>query len=215
MSDSQILWSQAYPPPAYLSYTDGLVLAYAGGGQSSVVTQSHKSVAGLTPYIPPGQSWYIEFRSKSDNNIDNLPAVWLMPQEHDNKQTDQMPGQPPKWEEWMEFDIDEGWSGKVLCSMHHWQGIYPNYTRVTLSNSGKGPVIDRTLYHTAGFGYDMANSKARWYMDGVNIFTADTTAVDAIIQRQHFYAIGSVASHGANVPFKMTLQSISAWSGKA
>jgi hypothetical protein len=188
-----------------------------------VVTQSRNSTRGTLPYLNGAIGFYIEFDVHlSDNHPDHWPAVWAMPEEHDLRQSDHYAGDPPRYERWMELDVDEGGFGPgTLSSVIDWQGIYDprnrEYWRDYPTNTVRGNVVtnridkgslDRTGRHTFGASYEPGTGLIRWYLDDRLIFTASAPAIAA---QQHFYMIVGAQTHGGNVPYNIYLHRIRAY----
>src|SRR5258706_6376339 len=141
-----------------------------------VVTQSRIITKGTLPYLTCAIGFYMEFDVHlSDNHPDHWPAVWAMPQEHDLRQSDHYAGDPPRYERWMELDVDEGGFGPgTLSSVIDWQGIYDarnhQYWRDYPTDTVRGSVVtnridrgalDRTQRHTFGASYEPGTGLVR------------------------------------------------------
>ena len=158
---------------------------------------------GLLPLLPGADGFYVEFDVKlTSNDQDHWPAVWLMPIEHNGRQEDSPaggqrsePGDPMKFERWMELDVDEGGFGPGLTgTVHNWTGVYPKYLSTQNRNNVVNATLDRTVYHTYGASYDPKTETVAWWLDGVKLIeTAED--VPTIAARQKFYLIVSCQSH--------------------
>jgi hypothetical protein len=208
-------WFSRSPiPKSMFSNEQGLVLEPG----AVVTTETTKSGPGQLPLLPASSGFYVEFQERiSENDPDHWPAVWLMPQEHNATQSDHLAGDPPKYERWMELDVDEGGINKTG---HHgavisWSGIYPHYEHENGSNDPvSSPPMDRTQWHIFGLGYDPDHTTITWWLDGVQVGkTASTANVPAVVKNHHYYLIMSNQTHGANRPYKMYIRYFAVWSG--
>jgi hypothetical protein len=195
-------------------YADEQALVLEPG--TVLTTETRKSSPGQLPLLPASSGFYVEFQEKiSDNDPDHFPAVWLMPQEHNAKQSDHLASDPPKYERWMELDVDEGGFNKTG---HHgtlisWQGVYPNYTRqFTANDPVSSPPMDRTQWHIFGLSYDPDQSTVTWWVDGVQVGSASTANIPAFVKTHHYYLIMSNQTHGLNKPYKMYIRYFAVWS---
>jgi hypothetical protein len=201
----------SYPMTMFSSGAQGLVLASG----AVVTTETRKSLPGLMPLLPASAGFYVEFAERiSDNDPDHWPAVWLMPQEHNVHQADHAPGDPPRFERWLELDVDEGGFNK---SGHHgamlsWSGIFPHYERQFAANDPvSSPPMDRTQEHIFGLSYDPVRTTVTWYVDGVSVGSASTAGLPAIIKEHHYYLIMSNQTHGLHRPYNMYIRYFTAW----
>jgi hypothetical protein len=206
------LFYESTPPDAsHYSMIDGELALSLGGG---VATQRQSSTQGKLPYLLAGKGFYAEFAvTLSDNDADHWPAVWLLPQEHNLKQSDHLSTDPAGYERWMEIDCDEGgfYSGS-LHTLIDWQGIYPSYTNSTWNNYGQPPTdLDRTVEHIFGVSYDPIGQVAQYWLDGAKAFAHSTSTISTIVNTYHYYLIMNAASHGANTPYEMRIRYASAW----
>jgi hypothetical protein len=202
-------------------FSDEQALVLAPG--AVVTTETRKSKPGLLPLIPASSGFYVEFDERiSDNDPDHWPAVWLMPQEHNNARADHLASDPPNFERWLELDVDEGGFNKTghHGAAHSWQGIYPNFTRQSVTNRPvSSPPMDRSQYHVFGLGYDPDHSTVTWWVDGIETGSASIansptyTIVPEFIKTHHYYLIMSNQTHGMNVPYKMYIRYFAVWSG--
>jgi hypothetical protein len=204
-------WYDTMPPDStYYSMENGTLAIALGGG---VTTQRQSSQQGTLPYLVAGNGFYVEFAvTLSDNDSDHWPAVWLMPQEHNDKQSDHLSTDPAGYERWMEVDCDEGgfYAGS-LNSLINWQGIYPNYTNTTWNDEGKLPALDRTTEHVFGVSYDPVGQMAAYWLDGASVYSHSTSTIPAIVNTYHYYLIAGAQTHGANKPYEMLVRYMSAW----
>ena len=202
-----------YPMSMFSSSDQGLALASG----ATLTTETRKSLPGLLPMLPASSGFYVEFAERlSDNDPDHWPAVWLMPQEHNSSQADHGVGDPPRYERWMELDVDEGGFNK---SGHHgnainWYGIFPHYERQNAAiDPVSSPPMDRTQEHIFGLSYDPVRATVTWWVDGVSDGSHSTAAMPAIVKQHHYYLIMSNQSHGLHRPYKMYIRYFAAWTG--
>jgi hypothetical protein len=95
------------PQQGEFKMTDDGVLQI--GPRVSIVSTPRDFSKGALPVLSGAKGFYIEFEVRlSDNNPDHWPAVWAMPVEHNLKQEDHYRPDPPKFERWLELDVDEG-----------------------------------------------------------------------------------------------------------
>ena len=186
----------------FSSSDQGLVLASG----ATLTTETRKSLPGLLPMLPGSSGFYVEFAERlSDNDVDHWPAVWLMPQEHNAVQADHAAGDPPRYERWMELDVDEGGFNKTG---HHgnaisWWGIFPHYERQNGAiDPVSSPPMDRTQEHIFGLSYDPVRATVTWWVDGVSVGSTSTAKMHAIVKEHHYYLIMSNQTHGLNRPLQ-------------
>nr|WP_299597839.1 hypothetical protein [Sphingomonas bacterium] len=179
-----------------------------------LTTASRRSQPGLLPLLPGSAPFYVEFTVRlSGNNRDHWPAVWLMPIEHDLRQSDREVGDPPKYERWLELDVDEGGfhNGPHGVAIS-WKGIWPHYERQISANDKDQPVLfDRTRWHRFGLSYDPKTLTARWWLDGVERKSAGPPFIPQIARKHRFFLIMSAASHAKRLPFEMCVSSVKAF----
>ena len=189
-----------------------LVLSLDG----DLVSTSRDFSGGKLPLLPGPDGFYVEFEVRlSGNDPDYWPAVWLMPAEHSGKQVDQYEGDPPGFERWMEFDIDEGGFGPGLTgTVHSWTGIWgqgAGYQHVQNPNNVVKTPLDRSKKHIFGGSYDPVHRKVTWWVDGVEQMSAGAPYVPAVAAKQHFYLIISDQTHGAKKPYDMFIGGVRAF----
>jgi hypothetical protein len=206
-------WYDKVSRPLSSFSMSGQTLVIANGG--SVSTQTHHSLQGALPLLLAGAGFYVEFATRlSDNDPDHFPAVWLMPQEHNGKHSDHMPGDPAGYERWMELDVDEGgYNAGHLGTMINWWGNAPPYEHKNYSNGPPSMFgMDRTQEHVFGLSYDPAGKKITWWVDGVDAGGVSTEPVPSIVNNYHYYLIMGAQHHKLDLPYKMYLPYFSAWS---
>ena len=206
-------WYDKNPPPIGPYVMSGKTLVITAGG--GVSTQTHRSTQGALPLLLAGAGFYVEFAEwLSDNDADHWPAVWLMPQEHDGKRHDYMPGDPPGSERFMELDADEGgFNPGHHGAMIYWSGTWPNYQKQQQGNDPRSTFgMDRTQQHIFGLSYDPAGKKVTWWVDGVNVGNASTETVPSIVNSYHYYLNINHQTHKLNHPYMMYIAYFSAWS---
>jgi hypothetical protein len=199
-------------PPSHSSYStvsNVLVLNFSGTNLDLVSTPRDFST-GVLPILTASNGFYVEFDVRlSDNNSDHWPGVWLMPVEHNFQMQDCYPGDPAKFERWMELDVDEGgWGPGLLGTVHAWTGIWTNYVTTANPNNLSLVALDRSKQHTFGASYNPANQQVSWWVDGVLQMRAITPYVPAVALQQHYYLILSTYSHGQNKPYSMYVSGI-------
>jgi hypothetical protein len=201
-------WYATPPTLDHYSRSNG-VLALSLGGD--LVSMPRDFSPGKLPLLPGSNGFYVEFEVQlSDNDPDHFPAVWLMPAEHPS--SDHYDGDPPGYERFMEFDIDEGGFGPGLTgTVHNWSGIYPNFQNIQNPNNVSTLPLDRGKKHTFGGSYDPAHQTVTWWVDGVKQMSSEPPHVPAIAAKEHFYLIISAQSHGKNIPYSMFVSSVRAF----
>ncbi len=180
------------------------------GGE--IATASNKSDPGNLPLIRPSKSFRVEFNVKiSSNNPDSWPALWLMPIEHDAKQSDHYNGRPVGFEQWVEIDVDEGGFGAGTHGvMINWEGKWPSYQRARMYGPKTSRTfLDRTKFHNFGFEYNARKNIARWIIDGKYSSEFD---VD-IMPNHRYYIIITAESHGEMVPYNLFVKRIRLYEG--
>jgi hypothetical protein len=183
------------------------------GPRVSIVSTPRDFSKGALPVLSGAKGFYIEFEVRlSDNNPDHWPAVWTLPVEHNLRQEDHYRGDPPKFERWLELDVDEGSFGPgSTTTAISWQGIYPHYHKTQNGNNVSKTPLDRTQWHTFGASYDPIKSQVTWWLDGEKTVTATTPDVPAIAAKQHFYLIVSNQERRMRIPYLMYLRAVRAY----
>jgi len=205
-------WWYSPKPPLSKYSTQGGVLALALGGD--LVSAPNDFSTGKLPLLPGSDGFYVEFDCwLSDNDPDHFPALWLMPAEHNGKREDHYAGDPPGYERWMEFDIDEGsWGPGLAGTVHSHSGIYEEgYQQIQNPNNVSSVPIDRSQKHTYGGSYDPVHQSVTWWVDGVEQMRAGAPYVPAVAANQHFYLIISAQSRGARKPYSMFVSGVRAY----
>lgn len=135
-----------------------------------------------------------------------------MPVEHNSSQDDHYSGDPTGYERFNEFDVDEGgFNAGQMSSAIFWQGIWPNYSKVTTNNWKNSVVLDRTAVHKFAALFDPKQLVVYYFCDDALVFTAKSPYVDAISRKQHFYLIISAQTHGLNVEYSMNIKRVRAY----
>ena len=201
-------YNKTSPSPDHYTTNQGVLTLSLDGDLSSAPLDFSESVL---PALPGDKGFYAEFEVQlSDNDPDHWPAVWLMPVEHDNKQRDSSPPDPPGFERWMELDVDEGGFGPgLLGTVIDWKGIWPHYERTLNENHFSKIPLDRTQKHIFGASYDPVQGRVTWWVDGARQMSAQT--VSAVAAHQHFYLILSAQTHGKQKPYTMMVSAVRAF----
>lgn len=208
-------WYASAPTPLSKYAMSGSTLVLDNGG--GLITETRTSQPAALPLLLASAGFYVEFgESISDNDPDHFPAVWLMPQEHNGKQNDHLPADPPGYERWMELDVDEGgYNTGHHGAMINWWGKYPNYQHETKNNDPSATFgMDRTQPHVFGLSYDPKGKQVAWWVDGQATGSVSTADVPSYVNGHHYYLLMNSQNHGANKPYKMYLHYFSAWSGQ-
>jgi hypothetical protein len=206
-------WYNTLPASKSLFSMSGQAFVIESGG--GVTTETHRSQQGVLPLLPAAAGFYVEFAERiSDNDPDHFPAVWLMPQEHNGKRDDHLPGDPAGSERWMELDVDEGgFNAGHHGAMINWSGTYPNYQNQQKVNNPPSTFgMDRTQEHVFGLSYDPIGKQVTWWVDGVNVGSVSTEAVPSIVNSYHYYLIMGAQNHKLHHPYQMYVSYFSAWS---
>jgi hypothetical protein len=203
-------------PPALTNYStisNALALCFTGVSLDLVSAPDVNLSTGALPVLPGSNGFYVEVDEQlSDNNQDHWPAFYLGDMEHDAQAADSYPGDPPGFERWMEFDVDEGgWCTGLLGTVHSWTGVWPNYSSTSNPNNGDTNALDRSQKHTFGGSYDPVHQTVAWWVDGVLQMSAGAPYVPAIAAQQHYCLILSAYSHGKNLPYKMYVSGVRAY----
>ena len=202
------------PSLDHYSTVDGVLALKLGG---DLVSAPLDFSPGKLPLLPGADGFYVEFDVRlSDADPDHWPAVWLMPAEHNGKQQDHYDPDPPGYERFMEFDIDEGGFGPGLTgTVHSTEGVwqkgkgYPQH--VQNPNNVVNKPLDRSQVHTFGGSYDPRTQKVTWWLDGVEQMSATAPYVPAVAAKQHFYLILSCQTHGQKKEHTMFVSGVRAW----
>ncbi|WP_225112354.1 hypothetical protein [Bradyrhizobium sp. NBAIM32] len=150
--------------------------------------------------------------SLSDNDPDHWPAVWLMPVEHNVRQDDVYEGDPPKFERWLEIDVDEGgYANGAMGTALSWSGIWPNYTRIRSTPNLHNAFLDRTKLNRFGAGFDASNMSIGFWLNDELQYVARSPSVPDVALKQSFYLIVSAQSRGKNIPYRMSVARVQAF----
>eukprot|EP01047_Picozoa_sp_COSAG01_P039753 COSAG01_NODE_3303_length_6294_cov_3.018402_2_plen_967_part_00 len=188
-------WKKAVANRSFFEMQSG-VLAIGMGGSLTSTPPNMRGKKGL-PLLPGRFGFYVEFEVRlSSNSSDHWPAVWLMPIEHNARQEDSYPGDPPHYERWMELDVDEGGFGPGLtCTVHSHVGIYPHYNQTFNRGNVLKKPLNRTQWHTFGASFDPKTQQVSWWLDGTERLSAGPPAVPQIARNQNYYLIISAQTH--------------------
>lgn len=200
-------------PPTLDHYADAEgELAIRMGGD--LVSTPRDFSKGALPLLPGSAGFYVEFEVRlSDWDPDHFPAVWLMPAEHNGKKPDHYEGDPPGYERWMEFDIDEGGFGPGLTgTVHSWTGIWEEgYQHLQNGNNVRREPLDRTQRHTFGGSYDPRTQTVAWWVDGEFQMSATAPYVPEVAAKQNFYLIMGAQHRKENRPYTMFIAGVRAY----
>lgn len=198
-------WYAKKPPSLeHYSMQDGVLSISLNGDLVSIPRNFTK---GKLPLLPGNEGFFVEFDVRlSDNDPDHWPAVWLMPAEHNNIQSDHYEGDPNGFERWLELDVDEGGFGPGFTGTAiNWVGIWPNYKRILNPNNISPDPLDRSKIRTFAASYNPTLQKVTWWLDDEMQMSAGIPYVPAIAAKQHFYLIISAQTHGKAKPYVMLL----------
>lgn len=203
-------YAKKLPAPDRYRTTGGILEMLQGG---DIVSMPRDFSKGALPALPGKDGFYVEFEVRiTSNDRDHWPAVWVMPVEHNNKQEDREPNDPPGFERWMELDVDEGGFGiGHLGTVLSWSGIWPNYERIFNPNHFSKTPLDRTQAHRFGASYDPVGRKVTWWIDGVEQMSAGAPYVPEIAAKHHYYLIIGAQSHKENKPYSMFVSRVVAY----
>lgn len=206
-------WFSGEKAPTLDHYsTQAGVLAIRLGGE--LVSAPHDFSPGKLPLLPGADGFYVEVDVwLSDDAPDHWPALWLMPAEHNARLDDHYAGDPPGFQRWMEFDIDEGGFGPGLTgTVHSWWGVWQEGFQQVQSPNNVSPIpLDRSQKHTFGGSYDPVRQRVAWWVDGVKQMSAGPPYVPEVAAKQHFYIILSAQSHGKQKPYQMFVGGVRAY----
>lgn len=194
----------------YKNNPDGSLSIPNGGGLQSV---PRTMVPGELPLLAGGRGFFVEFEvSLSDDNQDHFPAVWLMPIEHNQRQEDVYPPDPPGFERWLEIDVDEGgFTPGPMATAIGWSGIWPDYQRQRSNPDLHNKKMDRSQIHRFGAGFDPKTlTITYWHNDQIQ-YVASGESVPAIARRQHFYIIMNATTHHRHLPYTMNVYRVRAF----
>jgi len=166
------------PASAYTTAANGqLQLIYPAGGpgtaaglvttQNAVNSQQLAGNLGILPYLLAGQGFYFEYAAtQSSNNTDIFNACFLEPQEHNTIQLDHKPGDPPGYERWIEFDINESGhgtdhSGAFRGSYINWIGPFAGPLNFTVPPTGTGGTLTASS-QTDASGHWLGDTFNNW-----------------------------------------------------
>jgi hypothetical protein len=204
-------WYTKKPIPASAyDMADGALRLSLGG---SLATVDRASRPGTTPLLPARTGFYVEFAVRlSDNDSDHWPAVWLMPVEHDARQSDHDLKDPPRFERWTELDVDEGGFNPGLHgALIAWSGKWPKYKRSLQANNVRWPPLDRTREHLFGMAFDPVRGAATWWLDDQFVGRTDTSAIPSITLSHNYYVNIDAQSHGQAKPYFLFVRYVRAF----
>ena len=202
-------WWDKYPyTTKYLSDDDEGALIIGLNG--SVASTNRASQRGVLPLLSGQKSFYVEFDARiSSRGADHWPALWLMPVEHDAKQSDHFERDPDKFERWLEIDIDEGgFSSGTHGVAISWSGIWPNYVRKISKDPHDNTTLDRTIYHQFGISFDSSNLSIEWWLDGKRMHKTNSGNVPEISRYHNYYLIMSAQSHSLNLDYNFLVKRV-------
>jgi hypothetical protein len=197
----------------YSNVSDGLQIRLGG----DLTSARRDMTPGALPLLPGSDGFYVEFEtSLSSNDRDHWPALWIMPIEHNNRQEDSYPGDPEKFERWMELDVDEGGfgpgiTGTVLSWSGQWTGP-GSYTRLMNKNNVSKEPLNRTKRHTFGASFDPRKLEVIWWLDGKRMHSAVAPHVPNVARLQSFYLIMGATSHKQFLDFSMVVHRVRVYS---
>jgi hypothetical protein len=201
-------WSNVVPPETlYTDIQGGVTMGLGAAIQGAVRTPQVASTLPLPTYNSP---FVVEFiASFSANNADQWPGLYLEPLEH-NQSPPLMNGQ----EFWVELDVWEGGNGLGWCgNVPIWSGPVGRATSTNNQNPYAGGGLDQTQIHSYTILWG-ANGKVQWYIDGKltgGVTLSLSSAQVAHIATMHAYPVMECSSHGANVPYSMTVYRVRCW----
>lgn len=206
-------WTKEPYRTHHLRTEDGVLAIDMGG---SVATTSRKSEPGLLPLLPGNKNFYVEFETRlSSNDKDHWPAVWIMPIEHNGKQSDHDANDPPGFERWLEIDVDEGGFAPATHGVAiSWSGKWPKYHRLISTDADRNFYFDRTKRHTFGVEYNALHRTIQWWLDGVKQQFASKLFIPEIASKHNYYLIMSAQTHGLGVPYTLYISHVFACNKK-
>lgn len=204
-------WLKEQPSRNLYSDDEKGYLTIQLGGNIATVSREMKS--GWSPLLAGNRPFYVEFEAKiSDNDPDHWPAVWLLPVEHNVRQEDVYEGDPPKFERWLEIDVDEGgYANGAMGTALSWSGKWPNYNRLRSTPNLHNSFLDRTKLHRFGAAFDPEKRSIGFWLDDKLQYTALSPAIPDVALKQNFYLIVSAQSRGKNVPYVITVARVRAY----
>jgi hypothetical protein len=205
------VWYQRTPPSPdlYADTPDGLAVSL-GGWLASV---SRPMKPGRLPLLAGSEPFFVEVEvSLSDNDRDHWPAIWMLPVEHDARQDDRLPGDPPRFERWLEIDIDEGgFANGAKGAILAWEGVWPKYRRWQPPPILDNEALDRTRPNKFAVLFQPDKREfSFWLNDRRPTLVHDETTPD-VMSRHHYYLILCAQSHGEQTPYSMVVRSIRAY----
>lgn len=200
-------WAKSPYTTRYVRTEAGTLAIDLGG---SVASTSRKSQPGSLALLPGDKNFYIEFEARiSDNDRDHWPALWLMPIEHNAKQSDRHPSDPEGFERFLEIDVDEGGFAEATHGVAiSWSGIWPKYQRQISNDSDRNFSLDRTKNHTFGVGYNASNRTIQWWLDGKKQQFSNSRFIPTVAAKHNYYLIMSAQTHGLEKPYTLYISRI-------
>gem|GEM_PF-212103 len=185
-----------------------------------IVNRSLDCKQSKLPLLPGADGFYIEIDTQvSDNDQDHYTTLYLMPNEHnraeDPSNWDHYPGDPERFERWMELDVDEsGHTGQypgVTFAVISSTGIAPDIKHVINPNNGVKLPLDRTKMNTFGAAYDPKRRSVSWWLNGKFMMEAAPEYVPEIGAKQNFYLLIAASARPKQVPYTMYLGGVRAF----
>jgi hypothetical protein len=207
------LWCTPPEPRGKFEMVDGVLAIHRDGVLVSAPRDF--SPRGQLPLLPGKDGFYVEFDVRlSDNDHDHWPAVWLMPIEFDQKNTNHYEGDPPGRTRYMELDVDEGSMGPGMAGTVHswiWRDGRVERHRHNPNNCLLTP-LDRAKVHTFGASYDPTKTTVTWWLDGVKQMSAAQPYCPEIAAKQHYYLIMNANfQHKKELDYRMFVSGVRAF----
>ena len=198
---------------SFYEYADDGIIIKVGAEVATVKLNSYR---GFFPFLKGDRPFYIEAQvTVSSNDMDNFPAIWLMPIEHNFRLDDVYPPDPKGFERWFELDIDEGGFGPGGHNTAiSWVGKWPDYVKTQNANPSSKDSLDRRLPNVYGVSYSPETLSVRWWLNGKKVLEATRPYVSDIARKQRFYLIISAQSHHNISNYQMKFMGVRAFVGE-
>jgi len=187
---------------------------YTGAGATAwVSSETHQATQGTLPLLLGSNGFYIEAGIRlNSNDPDTYPSFFLLPAEHNTRQSDHPATSPAGYEDWLEIDgLEEEDGGLAQHNLIEYKGIYPNYTRTM--NFWRSPHgFDWTVEHIFGLSFDPVARVVQFYLDGQPTLKASMATAPTLMDAYHYYFILGARSHGLNKPYQMYVNYVAAYS---
>ncbi|MGA2068830.1 MAG: hypothetical protein ABSG86_27935 [Thermoguttaceae bacterium] len=207
------LWCTPPEPRGKFEMVDGVPAIHPCGVLVSAPRDF--SPRGRLPLLAGKDGFHVEFDVRlSENDHDHWPAVWRLPIEYDQKNSNQYEGDPPGRTRYMELDVDEGGMGPGMAgTVHSWVWRDGRVERRRHNpNTLLFTPLDRAKVHTFGASCDPTRTTVTWWLDAVKQMSTTKPYCPESAARQHFYLImNATFQHKKDLDYRMFVSGVRAY----